>query len=127
MARLEVFGTMGDYPDLAEVADRVLEATWDAPVPRDEYRQKVQQIAQRAVVDHMMREGGSDENPAHVRAVLSDRLDGLAGRIEAEGPGTPHAKLVAADIRRWQARTGNTEPPPMLAMPPGDPIGGSSR
>jgi hypothetical protein len=127
MARLEVYGSMGDYPDLAEVVDRVLEATWDAPAPRDEYRQKVQEIVQRAVVDRMMRQAGSDGNPAHVRAVLSDRLDRLAARIEGGGAATPHAKLVAADVRRWQERSENTEPPPMLAMPPGDPIGGSSR
>ncbi len=127
MARLEVFGSMGDYPDLAEVTDRVLEATWDSPIPRDEYRQEVQHIVQRAVVDRMMREGGSNDNPAGVRAVLSDRLDQLATRIEGAAATTPHAKLVAADIRRWQRRSTNTEPGPMLQMPPGDPIGGSSR
>jgi hypothetical protein len=122
MARLEVFGSMGDYPDLAEVTDRVIEATWGAPRPRDEYRQKIQHIVQRAVVDHMMREGSSDANPAEVRAILSDRLDRLATGIEAMTGATPHAKLAAADIRRWQDRSTNTEPAPMLAMPPGDPI-----
>jgi hypothetical protein len=125
MARLEVFGSMGDHPDLAEVTDRVIEETWDAAPPRDEYRQKVQHIVQRAVVDHMMREGSSNGNPAEVRAVLSDRLDQLAARIEATAQTTPHAKLVAADIRRWQDRSDNTEPGPMLTMPPGDPIGSS--
>jgi hypothetical protein len=125
MARLEVFGSMGDHPDLAEVTDRVIEETWDAAPPRDENRQKVQHIVQRAVVDHMMREGSSNGNPAEVRAVLSDRLDQLAARIEATAQTTPHAKLVAADIRRWQDRSDNTEPGPMLTMPPGDPIGSS--
>ena len=127
MARLEVYGSMGDYPDLAEVTDRVLEATWDGDTPRDEYRQKVQHVVQRVVVDRMMQEGGSNENPAEVRAVLSDRLDRLATRIEGVVEPTPHAKLVAEDIRRWQARSANTEPGPKLQMPPGDPIGGSSR
>jgi len=74
-----------------------------------------------------MREGASDGNPAEVRAVLSDRLDRLASRIEGMAQATPHAKLVAADIRRWQSRTENTEPAPKLQMPAGDPIGGSSR
>lgn len=127
MARLEVYGSMGDYPDLAEVADRVIQATWDAPRPRDEYRQKVQHVVQRAVADRMMREGASNGNPSEVRAVLSDRLDRLATRIEAMAQATPHAKLVAADIRRWQSRTENTDPAPKLQMPAGDPIGGSSR
>ncbi|MBM4183216.1 MAG: DUF5117 domain-containing protein [Gemmatimonadetes bacterium] len=123
MARLEVFGSMGDYPDLAEVVDRVLRATWETPAPGDEYRQKVQQIVQRVVVDRMMSEGGSSGNPAQVRAVLSDRLDQLAARIEQGGDPTPHTRLVAEDIRRWQARSQNTEPAPKLGMPPGDPIG----
>jgi hypothetical protein len=122
MARLEVFGSMGDHPDLAEVTDRVLAATWDSPTPPDEYRQQVRQIVQRVVVDRMMREGSSNQNPAGVRAVLSDRLDRLAARIEGATAANPHAKLVAADIRRWQGRSTNTEPGPMLQVPPGDPI-----
>jgi hypothetical protein len=62
-----------------------------------------------------------------VRAVLSDRLDALANRIEGGTDTTPHARLVAADIRRWQARPESTVPGPDLQMPAGDPIGGSSR
>jgi hypothetical protein len=72
----------------------------------------------------MMREGGSNGNPAQVRAVLSDRLDRLAVRIEAMAEATAHQKTVAADIRRWQSRASNTDPAPKLQMPPGDPIGG---
>lgn len=127
MARLEVYGSMGDYPDLAEVADRVMDATWNASRPGNEYHQKVLEIIQRAVADRMMAEGGSNGNPAQVRAVLSDRLDLLATRLEGMAQATPHAKLVASDIRRWQSRTENTEPGPKLQMPAGDPIGGSSR
>lgn len=97
------------------------------PQPRDKYRQKVLNIVQRAVADPMMREAGSNGNPAEVRAVLSDRLDQLAVRIEGMARASPHATLVAADIRRWQSRPANTEPAPKLQMPPGDPIGGSSR
>ena len=127
MARLEVFGGMGDYPDLAAVTDRVIQATWDAPRPRDGYGQKVQNIIQRAVVDRMMRQGSMAGNPAEVRAVLTDRLDRLATRLEGLDQASPHAKMVAADIRRWQARTEDTVPGPKLEMPAGDPIGGSSR
>lgn len=127
MARLEVFGGMGDYPDLAEVTDRVIQATWDAPQARDAYHQKVQNTIQRAVVDRMMQQGSMAGNPAEVRAVLSDRLDRLATRIEGMGQVSPHAKMVAEDIRRWQARTEDTVPGPKLEMPAGDPIGGSSR
>ena len=127
MARLVVYGSMGDYPDLEEVADRVIEATWDAAAETDEYRMRVQHAIQRAVVDRMMRHAGSAEVMTEARAVLADRLDGLAMRLEGMGSRTPHQRLVAADIRRWQARIENTTPGPALELPPGDPIGGSSR
>ncbi len=124
LARIVVFGSMGDYPDLEEVSDRLIQATWDAPVPRDEYHQRVQHIVQRVVVDQMMRQATLAGNPAEVRAILSDRLDRLADRIEGIAQPTPHAKLVAADIRRWESRIENTVPGPTLQMPAGDPIGG---
>ncbi|HSM59622.1 MAG TPA: zinc-dependent metalloprotease [Longimicrobiales bacterium] len=127
MARLVVYGSLGDYPDLEEVTDRLVQATWDAAAPADEYRRRVLHVIQRAVVDRMMQQASMEGNPAEVRAVLSDRLDRLADRIEAQAQPTPHAKLVAADIRRWEERIENTVPGPMLQMPAGDPIGGSGR
>ena len=127
MARLVVFGSMGDYPDLQEVTDGLIESTWGAPETRDTYRQQVLHTAQRSVVDQMMQQASMAGNPAEVRAILSDRLDVLASGIEAEGALSPHQKLVAADIRRWQSRIENTVPGPQLQMPAGDPIGGSSR
>ncbi len=127
MARLVVFGSMGDYPDLEEVADRLIEATWDAPPAGDEHRRRVLNGVQRSVADRMMRQASSAGNPAEVRAVLSDRLDRLAARIESTSAPSPHQRLVAADIRRWQARIENTVPGPHLQMPAGDPIGGSNR
>ena len=127
MARLVIFGSMGDYPDLQEVTDGLIESTWGAPETGDTYRQQVLHAAQRSVVDQMMQQASRAGNPAEVRAILSDRLDVLASGIEAEGALSPHRKLVAADIRRWQSRIENTVPGPQLQMPAGDPIGGSSR
>ncbi|HIA99108.1 MAG TPA: DUF5117 domain-containing protein [Gemmatimonadetes bacterium] len=127
MARLVVFGSMGDYPNLQEVTDGLIESTWGASETGDTYRQQVLHTAQRSVVDQMMQQASMAGNPAEVRAILSDRLDVLASGIEAEGALSPHRKLVAADIRRWQSRIENTVPGPQLQMPAGDPIGGSSR
>ena len=127
MARLVVFGSMGDYPNLQEVADGLIEATWGTSETGDTYRQQVLHTAQRSVVDQMMQQASMAGNSAEVRAILSDRLDQLASGIETEGAPSPHRKLVAADIRRWQSRIENTIPGPQLQMPAGDPIGGSSR
>ncbi len=127
MARLVVFGSMGDFPDLEEVADRLLEVTWGASPPSDVYRRRVLNAVQRAVADQMMQQASRGENNAEVRAILSDRLERLALDLEALGDPSPHQRLVAADVRRWQSRIENTVPGPLLQMPPGDPIGGSSR
>ncbi len=124
MARLVVYGSMGDFPGLEEVVDRLLEVTWSAAAETGEYRLKVQHAIQRAVVDRMMPQAGSAGTMTEVRAVLSDRLHDLAGRIEAMVNPAPHQRLVAADIRRWQARIENTTPGPSLTLPAGDPIGG---
>ncbi len=126
MARLVVYGSMGDYPGLEEVVDRLTEATWGTAEETGEYRARVQHAIQRAVVDRMMLQAGSTGTMTEVRAILSDRLNDLAGRLEALVGSTPHQRLVAADIRRWQARIENTTPGPSLRLPAGDPIGGGS-
>ena len=126
MARLVVYGSMGDYPDLEEVTDRLLTATWATSPEADAYRRQVQHAIQRAVVDRMMQEAGSAATMTAARAVLSHRLAELAGRLEAVVDPSPHERLVAADIRRWQERIENTTPGPALQLPPGDPIGGAA-
>ena len=126
MARLVVYGSMGDYPDLEEVVDRLIEVTWDASPAADEYRQRILHAVQRAVADRMMQQASSAANPSEVRAILSYRLEDLAVRVEGVAAPSPHQRLVAADIRRWQERIENTVPGPQLQMPAGDPIGGSN-
>ena len=149
MARLVAYGAMHeDYPNLEEVTDRLIGATWDADKPDDEYELQVLHAVQRAVVDRMMQRASSDASAPEVRAVLSDRLDRLAGQLEGLTEGSsglgrlagriggrvsgnrleksPHERLVHADIRRWQARIENTVPEQALPLPSGDPIGGSN-
>ena len=127
MARLVVYGSMGDYPGLEEVVDRVVGVTWGVEDTASEYRQRVLEITQRVVAEELMRQGSSASNPATVRSVLADRLEALVTRLEALGRPSPHERLVAADIRRWQSRIQNTVPGDALPMPAGDPIGGSPR
>ena len=83
--------------------------------------------AQRTVVDQLMQQAARDDNPASVRSILAATLDEVASRIDAEAEPTEHERLVASDIRRWQLRIENTVPGPVIELPAGDPIGGSSR
>ncbi|MFN8574779.1 MAG: zinc-dependent metalloprotease [Gemmatimonadaceae bacterium] len=126
MARLVSYGSMGDYPTLEEVVDRLLAVTWNASAPADKYRTQVLRAAQRATVDEMMVQASRAENSAAVRAVLTDRLHKLADRLEAQASRTPHEMSVAADIRRWERRPERTVPGPALKLPPGDPLGSNA-
>jgi hypothetical protein len=123
MARLVVFGAMGDYPNLEEVVDRLVDHTWSAPEPDDEYRMRVLHTIQRVVADEMMVKAARDDVSAEVRAILADRLGRLADSLEAQPELSPHQRLVTADIRRWENRSEATIPGPKLEIPPGDPIG----
>ncbi len=127
MARLVVFGSLGDYPDLEDVTDRLVDVTWGAAVPGNDYGLRVLHVIQRVVVDEMMLQAGRKQNSAEVRAVLADRLHRLADRLEAETAPSPHQRLVAADIRRWENRAEDVVPGAPLELPAGDPIGGGSR
>lgn len=127
MARLVLYGSMGDYPDLEEVVDRLIDVTWGADVGGDEYRQRILHVVQRTVIDQMMQQATLDGTAPDVRAILADRLESMATQLEADGNPSPHERLAAADIRRWQARIENTIPGPAIQLPAGDPIGGSPR
>ncbi|MEM1191073.1 MAG: zinc-dependent metalloprotease [Pseudomonadota bacterium] len=121
MARLEAYGSLGDYPDLAEVLDALLAQTWTAAAPEDEYQSKVLHVVQRVTADEMMLQASDLKNSASVRAVLADRLDKLGARLEGQSRLNPHEYSVVADIRRWQQNSDGAPGMP-LAMPPGDPI-----
>jgi hypothetical protein len=127
MARLVEYGSRSEeYPGLDDVLDRVLERTWYAARPATGYLAQVQEVAQRSVLDTLLQEGSSADNPARVRAVLAEKLYALAARLESEtGPAaTAHRKLAVEDIRRWQNRPEGTIPRPKTPpLPAGDPIG----
>lgn len=124
MARLVLYGSMGAGPDLEEVVDRLMAVTWGQSDPDDGYRARVLHAVQRTVADQMMQQASLDGNPSDVRAILADRLETLASEIEADGAPSPHERLVAGDIRRWQSGIANTVPGPAIQLPAGDPIGG---
>ena len=122
MARLVAYGSLGDYPDLEEVIDRLLEVTWDADSPDDDYKMQLLHVVQRVTVDEMMVQASSADSSGAVKAVLYDRLDKLANQIERRRNASAHQTAAAADVRRWQHRPENSVPAPALRLPPGDPI-----
>ena len=122
MARLVAYGSLGDYPNLEEVVDRLLEVTWGAPAQRSDYLTQIMHVAQRVTINEMMSQAASDENSGEVKAVLSHRLGRLATDLEDRSTPSAHQATAAADIRRWQADPKGNVPVEALTMPPGDPI-----
>lgn len=122
MARLVTYGSMGDYPDLEEVVDSLIEQTWGAETPEDEYGQRVLNVVQRVAVDEMITQASNTESSGEVRSVLASRLNELANQLDDQRNPSAHQEGVAADIRRWQQRAENALPEPALQMPAGDPI-----
>lgn len=122
MARLVAYGSMGDYPDLEEVIDRLVQVTWGADTPDDDYQTEILHVVQRVTVDEMMTQASSPESSGAVKAVLTDRLDKLANRLERQRNASAHQSTVAADIRRWQRSPADAMPNAALELPPGDPI-----
>ncbi len=122
MARLVAYGSMGDYPDLEEVVDRLVDVTWGADVPNNDYQGQILHVVQRVTVNEMMVQASSKESSGEVRAVLADRLNKLANDLEGLRNSNPYQAGAAADIRRWQGRADDAVPGSALEMPPGDPI-----
>lgn len=122
MARLITYGSMGDYPDLEEVVDALLGASWFADTPADAYRSRVLQVVQRVTSDEMMQLASDPEVSPIARSVLADRLDALRSQLASDRDSNAHARSVAAEIGRWQQRSEGAIPGDALQMPPGDPI-----
>lgn len=120
MARLVAYGSMGDYPDLKEVIDRLLEVTWHTTMPEDAYQAQIARTIQRVTINEMMAQAGDPAIAGAVETVLASRLEQLASDLEQLPDPDAHQRSAAADIRRWQQY--GTEPAPALRMPPGDPI-----
>ncbi|MGD8697904.1 MAG: zinc-dependent metalloprotease [Gemmatimonadales bacterium] len=129
MARLVEFHARDeDYPGLAEVVERTLEVTWYAPRESTAYRQEIRHAVDRVVLDHLLREAGSEVNTAQVRAVLAAVAADLAVWLEALDERTPHQQLALEDIRRWQVRSEGIAPASgPMELPAGSPIGGARK
>ena len=125
MARLVDYHSRDtDNLGLGEVVDGLYDATWYADRPANSYHAQVREVAERSVLDEVMSQGSSADNPARVRAILSAKLDELADHLESDTSGGPHRKLALEDIRRWQARPEGTVPGSTKPRTPqGSPIG----
>lgn len=129
MARLVDFHARDDsYPGLDEVVDRLIQATWGAPMPADGYRAEIQAATRRVVIDRLMVTAGSGASVPSVRAILNANLHNLRDGLASIDSPTPYQLAAAEDITRWINRAeGLTAPSQVPGAPPGSPIGQPDR
>lgn len=113
-------------PDLGEVIDKLVAATFDTPAA-DGYQAEILHAEQTLLVQHLMDLADSADMPA-VRAVAALKLDQLQRRA-ANGKGGDTAAqaqrfALASAIARFQKRPASAKPlPAPPAAPPGSPLG----
>jgi hypothetical protein len=111
-------------PGLDEVLDGLLSATWRSELPSDAYLARVAETVRGVVLEQMLDRATGGRGAAPVRAILAANLDELASWLEARPSPTPHERLAASDIRRWQERPyDHAERAEPASLPPGSPIG----
>ncbi|MFQ5778413.1 MAG: zinc-dependent metalloprotease, partial [Terriglobia bacterium] len=113
---------------LTEVVEELLQATWGQHWPTDPKPAALQRVAQRAVLDGLLKLAGDKDATVEVRAVaewaLADLLDDLKDQEHPEPMGEAARQLAERDIRRFFNRTDAvTERSRALEAPPGSPIG----
>lgn len=112
-------------PDLREVIEAVIAATWKTGAAPNPYHRAVQQSIQSAVVRKLMDLGGDETASPLVRAEASAGLRRLSETLKATPGADAHRRSSLDDIERFLTRPDAVRPQTRpLATPPGDPIGG---
>lgn len=116
-------------PDLSEVIDRILAATWKAPSPSDPWSAALLRVVERSATDHLIGLAGNAGAAPEVRAVAEAKLTEWATVLEDGRAGDrtvdrAHRQAARGDIHRFLNRPAATgKEGRSLPAPPGQPIG----
>lgn len=115
-------------PDLKEVIDAILAATWRAPAPQNSYHRAIQRSVQYATIKKLIDLAGDDAVSPLVRAEASGALRALSATLKAAAGADNHRRAAQEEIDRFLNRPDAVRPPSRaLPTPPGDPIGAAGR
>lgn len=118
-------------PDLKEVIDTIIAATWPAPlkapaVAKPQHK-AIQQTVQNVVIQKLMGLASDETASPLVRAETSAGLRSLNSMLKTNGADA-HRKATQEDIERFLNRPDAVRGPSRpLPTPPGDPIGSAGR
>ena len=108
-------------PGLGDVLDALLNATWQSK-RRGGYPGEVENTVDDVVLEQLFNLAANDKAPVQVKAIVSQKLDGLRRRIEPFA-GYPHLYYAAARITQFQKNPRDWKPAPTTEIPEGQPIG----
>lgn len=112
-------------PDLKEVIDAVIAATWKAAAPANAYHRAIQRSVQSVTVQKLMALASDESASPLVRAEASAGLRSLNALLKATASTDAHRRAAQEDIERFLTRPDAVRQPSRpLPAPPGDPIGG---
>jgi hypothetical protein len=112
-------------PDLKEVLDAILTATWKAPAPQNAYYKAIQQSVQSLTVRKLMDLASNENASPLVRAEASAALRSLNATLKTTAGTDAHRRATQEEIERFLNRPDAVRQPTRpLPPPPGDPIGG---
>lgn len=115
-------------PDLKEVIDAIIAATWKAPAAATAYTRAIQRSVQGATVQKLISLAGEESASPLVRAEVNGALRSLNAMLKATASTDAHQRAVQEDIERFLNRPDAVRQPSRpLPTPPGDPIGNAGR
>jgi hypothetical protein len=115
-------------PDLKEVIDAVIAATWKAPAAANAYHRAIQRSVQGATVQKLITLAGDESASPLVRAEANGALRNLSAMLKATVSADAHRRATQEDIERFLNRPDAVRQPSRpLPAPPGDPIGAAGR
>jgi hypothetical protein len=113
-------------PGVTQVVDRILNATWRAPIPPDGYGRAILREVQSLTVSRLMDLAANPDAAPQVRSAAAAGLRQILALARATT--SDHAAATRDDIERFLRRpdTPQKRTPP-LPTPAGEPIGGRIR
>lgn len=125
---VEYHASEANYPDLAELVDDLLTATWKAQ-PQNGYDGAVQRTVDSVVLDHLMALAADDHAASETRAIASLKLDELKNWLAAQSKSNTNESrraqffFAAQEIERFEKNPATLHLTLPVPPPAGDPIG----
>jgi hypothetical protein len=111
-------------PDLKELIDAIITATWKAPAPQNAYTRAIQRSVQSLAAQKLMNLASDEGASPLVRAEASAALRNLNTMLKATANADAHRRATQEEIERFLNRPDAVRGQPRpLPTPPGDPIG----